>query len=739
MTDLDFMPGMPEIPSAGRKRHLLVVEDEFINRYILIAHLEVTGEYEFLVAETGAEALRIIRENPQTLSLVLLDLNLPDMHGLDILRIMKEDPSLGNIPVIVLTSETNAEVESLNSGASDFISKPYPMPEVVQARVRKTIELSENRDLIRWTERDHLTGLYNREYFYRYAEQYDLYHRDEAMDAIVVDVSHFHMINERYGRACADDVLRRIGLALMDTVKETGGIVCRREADTFQIYCPHTEDYAVLAERIAEAGSEGKIRIRIRLGAYSKVDKSIEMQHRFDRAKMAADQIRKTYTTGVSVYDDALHEKELYAERLLESFPEAIEQKQFVVFFQPKYDIRPAVPLLCGAEALVRWQHPELGMVSPGVFIPLFENNGLIRELDNYVWREAAARLKDWKERMGFTVPVSVNVSRIDILDPDLTDTLRNLVTDHGLEFSDLHLEITESAYTQDAAQIISTVTRLREMGFVIEMDDFGSGYSSLNMISSLPIDVLKLDMAFIRNAFSEKGNTRMLEVTFDISDSLSVPMIAEGVETAEQMLTLKAMGCDIVQGYYFARPMPAVEFEPFLAERRMIDQAEGGSGSGNHGFAKKPFHEKFTYDDLRDPVTGLYNEDGFDMLYKYADKEHSAVLVARIRSLPENTEEANHILRTASDALRRVFRAMDLICRMRGDEFVVVVNRVDSSLRGMIAGKIERVNEALAPASLAAGAAFSDRKNPCGDILRDAKAALQRAVLSGNSGCEFY
>ena len=564
MNDRSFMSGMPDLTAENRKRLVLIVEDEFVNRELLNAYLE--NEYEILFAETGAEALEAIRAHLDTLSLVLLDLILPDMNGLEILQMIKKDLDMSRIPVIVLTSDKESEVESLNTGASDFISKPYPRYEIILARVRRCIELSENKDLVRWTERDNLTGLYNREYFYRYAEQYDAFHREEDTDALVVDISHFRIINERFGRAYADGVLRRIGAGLLSAVKENGGIVCRREADTFQVYCPHMEDYTPFAERItAAACGDMKGRIRIRVGVYSRVDKSIDMERRFDHAKNAADTIRNSFSALVAVYDDTLHEKEVFEERLLDDFGNALEQKQFVVYFQPKFDVRPETPVICGAEALVRWKHPELGMVSPGVFVPLFESNGLIRDLDNYVWREAAAQLRRWKDTVGRTIPVSVNVSRIDMLDPDLTDTLRSLVVENRLDFSDLHLEITESAYTQDAAQMVQIIKSLRKMGFRIEMDDFGSGYSSLNMISTLPIDALKLDMMFIRTAFSENGNMRMLEITLDISRSLSVPMIAEGVETEEQMLTLKKMGCEIVQGYYFSRPLPPEEFVSFL------------------------------------------------------------------------------------------------------------------------------------------------------------------------------
>ncbi len=237
------------------------------------------------------------------------------------------------IPVIVMTSDTESEVESLNLGAADFVSKPYPMPKVIQARVRRIIELNETRDLVRETARDALTGLYNRGYFFHYAEQYDHFHREEPTDAIVLDVNHFRMINERYGKAYADEVLRRIGIAVKAYVRQNGGIACRREADRFLVYCPHLADYNALADEIAAAAGGGmKGRIRIRLGAYSEVDKSIVMEQRFDRAKSAADTIRNSYNMTVAIYDDDLHEKEVYAERLLDSFQEAIDRKQFQVF-----------------------------------------------------------------------------------------------------------------------------------------------------------------------------------------------------------------------------------------------------------------------------------------------------------------------------------------------------------------------------------------------------------------------
>ena len=556
-------------PSVERRR-ILVVEDEFVNQEILKS---LIGEaYEVVPAYTGAEAMELVRTQHETLSLILLDLHLPDIQGLELLRRIREDAAFSRLPVIVMTADREAEVESLTLGAIDFIPKPYPQQKVILARVRRTIELSEDRDILRWTERDHLTGLYNKEFFYRYAAQLDAYHKDAPTDAILLNINHFRTLNDRYGKSYGDEVLKRVAESMLEIVKDTGGIVCRSEADTFLIYCPHCGDYdAMLAKAgVSMPGGGGSgSRVRMRMGVYANVDKTLDVERRFDRAKMAADTVKSNYANAIGLFDNTLRETELRSEQLIEDFPAALRERQFLVFFQPKFDVHRDEPMLSSAEALVRWRHPKLGMISPGVFIPLFENNGLIQALDQYVWADAAAHIRAWKERLGVALPVSVNVSRVDLLDPSLVDKLQRIVSDNGLSYGELLLEITESAYTADAEQIIQKVHQLRRLGFRIEMDDFGSGYSSLSMLSSLPIDALKLDMQFIRNAFRQHKDTRLLEAMIRLAESFEVPTIAEGVETEEQLLALKAMGCDIVQGYYFSRPLPAGEFEAFLIENR--------------------------------------------------------------------------------------------------------------------------------------------------------------------------
>jgi EAL domain-containing protein (putative c-di-GMP-specific phosphodiesterase class I) len=204
-------------------------------------------------------------------------------------------------------------------------------------------------------------------------------------------------------------------------------------------------------------------------------------------------------------------------------------------------------------------------MISPGDFIPLFESNGLIQKLDQYVWEEAAKQVGIWKKEYGVSVPFSVNVSRMDIYFPELKENFVRLLNENGLDSHELMLEITESAYSENAEELISIVEKLRAEGFLIEMDDFGSGYSSLNMITSIPIDALKLDMKFVRNMEKDDKSMKLVELVLDIADFLQVPVIAEGVETENQLKLLKERGCDIIQGYYFSKPVSADEFVKFF------------------------------------------------------------------------------------------------------------------------------------------------------------------------------
>ena len=546
------------------KRRVMIVDDEEINRLMLGNILE--SEYEVVFATNGQEAWDLLHGEEKDISLLLLDLLMPVMDGFALISKLKEDDELKRIPVIVMTLEKEAEVKSIRQGASDFITKPYDMPEVILARCERIIKLSEETTLIRSTETDAVTGLFTRDYFFEYIRQIEA-HFKNRIDALVFNIDHFHLVNEMYGRDTGDATLRHVAETLEEVLRPNAIISCRAEADTFYVYCAHIEDYKPLIAKIQEklGNASGSSKIRLRLGIFQEADPDMEAEQRFDRAKIACDRIRGDYSTYVAYYDKELYQRSIYHERLIKDMEEAIANEDFKVFFQPKYDITSDIPKLRSAEALIRWMHPELGMISPGDFIPLFESNGLIQKVDHYVWKKAAKQIREWKEKYNYSIAISVNVSRIDIFDPELQDKLKEILKENGLSENELMLEITESAYADNANTLVEVTESLRNAGFLIEMDDFGSGYSSLNMITTLPIDVLKLDMKFVRNMEKDEKSMKLVELIIDIAKFLNVPLVAEGVETQSQLDTLKKMGCEVIQGYYFSKPVPAEDFEQFI------------------------------------------------------------------------------------------------------------------------------------------------------------------------------
>ena len=541
------------------RRTILIVDDEPVNLRLLGNILG--DEYDIDFAQSADEAISIIQSEKDAISLVLLDLHMPGKSGFTVLDAMRADKDLHNIPVVVVTTDKEAEVESLRRGAIDFLSKPYDKPEVIKARIGRAIELFIDKTIIGATGVDRLTGLMTRDFFFQYCQEYDKFHPEQQVDAVVVNFSKFHLINDLYGRNFGDQILKAMAEGTRTVARACGGVACRHNADCFYLYIEHQKDYKYLKKTLVEKLFEvlSTTNTRLRIGVYPDLYRSCSLQQRFDRALQACNTIsRNAHDTEVAVYDNEMHEKELYEERLL---AEALQNNQINVVFQPKYNVRGEKPVLCGAEALIRWKHPKFGFVRPDFFIPLFEENGQIKELDRFVWRESARQIRKWRDLYGVTIPVSVNVSRAEIFAPDLIDFLNGIVEENGLENSDLSLEITETAYTDSVISIVDVVEEIRGKGFKVAMDDFGKGYSSLNMLTNLPIDSLKLDMGFIKDIAIDNKEMRIVEFILEVANFLGVPVIAEGVETSEQYLLLKKAGCNIIQGYYFSKPLVPSEF----------------------------------------------------------------------------------------------------------------------------------------------------------------------------------
>lgn len=549
------------------KRTILIVEDNEINRMMLSELL--SSEYMVLEAENGQQALDVLERKKDEISVILLDITMPVMDGYTFLSIAKKDPSLASIPVIVTTqSDSEAdEVAALSHGATDYVAKPYK-PQIILHRVASIIHLRETAAMINQFQYDRLTGLYSKEFFYQRVRETLRQNSGQNYYLICSDIVNFKLINDVFGVAAGDRLLCGIADMYRRYVGE-GGICGHLDADRFACLLEFDD---VFTEQMFISANEEINRLQnaknvaVKWGIYSVGNQNVTVEQMCDRALLAARSIKEQYGVYYAAYDDKLRDELLRQQAIIDSMETALKEGQFLVYLQPKYRIWDET--LAGAEALVRWKHPEWGFQSPAEFIPLFEKNGFITKLDQFVWDKTCFYLRKWDEEGYPPIPVSVNVSRADIYHADIADIMMRTVSKYGLTPSRLHLEITESAYTEDPGQIIETVRHLRELGFVIEMDDFGSGYSSLNMLNQMPIDILKLDMQFVQSETAKPMDQGILQLIMELARRMHLSVVAEGVETKTQLDRLSETGCEYVQGYYFARPMPEGEFETLMRDQ---------------------------------------------------------------------------------------------------------------------------------------------------------------------------
>ena len=557
----------------GLRKKILIVEDNEFNRALLVEIL--SSQYETLEAENGKVGLEILEREKEAVSLILLDIVMPVMNGYEFLDALKANPAIASIPVIVTTQNEgeNDEIAALERGASDFVAKPYKA-KVILRRVASIIHLRENATMLNLFQKDRTTGLLSKEYFCQQAEKILRSNPDKTYDIICSDVENFKLINDAFGMQGGNKVLKTMGGICQKSTDTLGGICSRFHADQFVSMIEHTEGYsdelyeALTAETREKCGISN---IVIKWGIYQTGDRKISVEQMYDWALQGARSIKGQYGRYYAFYDDKLRSEMLRDQAILDCMEEALEQGQFQVKLQPKY--KAAGGLFTDAEALVRWCHPEWGMQSPAVFIPLFERNGFITKLDQYVWEKVCQLMQQWDKEGLEPVNISINVSRADVYNVNLVDTLLDLVKRYNIAPKRLHLEITESVYTESPEDIIQNVTRLREKGFVVEMDDFGSGYSSLNMLNRMPMDILKLDMQFIRTEMEMPESRRTLRYIIGLAHWLNLSVVAEGVETKEQLEHLRNLGCDYIQGYYLAKPMDPADFEELF--RQQIPEQE--------------------------------------------------------------------------------------------------------------------------------------------------------------------
>lgn len=552
------------------RRTLLIVDDQSINRRILERLL--SDEYNILQAQDGQQAMEVMRAHAPELSAVVLDIVMPVMDGYAVLEAMRGDEKLSKIPVIVSSQQDGdeAEVRALELGAQDFIAKPYK-GDIIRHRLHNTIRLRETAAIINRVQKDELTGLYNKQFFLEEVAAGLERHPAKDYDIICLEVERFTLINDTFGVARGDELLCHIA----DVLKKTQELIVRARfaQDCFYMVTKHgaVEQGPWLSNVLAEAAAFPlELDVMINCGVYPVSDRTLSVSAMCERAKLAADKNKADYGKEYSYYDDSIRQKLLDEQFVIGNVRAALDQHQFQVYYQPKYHL--GTERVAGAEALVRWVHPTRGFMSPGLFIPVLERNGLIGQLDEYVWEQTCSDIRRWMDLGLPAVAVSVNVSRADLYNPKLPEILLNLVEKYRVPIGNLHLEITESAYTSNPDQIIQAVKELRSLGFLIEMDDFGSGYSSLNMLAEMPVDVLKLDMGFVQHENKGLSGKGIISFVINLAKWMNLSIVAEGVETADQIAMLRAMDCGYVQGFYFARPMQRAAFEELIGVGNTIE-----------------------------------------------------------------------------------------------------------------------------------------------------------------------
>ena len=555
----------------GISKKVLIVDDNVINRRLLQKILQ--EQYTVIEANNGQEALDILERETDEISVVLLDIVMPVMDGYEFLDKRQYNYKISNIPVVVTTQKDGeaSEIKALKLGANDFLPKPYN-GEIIMHRLANIIALRESAAFLRTIEHDELTGVYSKDFFFKKVSEVLLENPQKEYDIIVSDIVNFKLINDTYGTHIGDNLLCKMANIMSCFIPKT--ILCGRVgADFFAILVEHSADYdeSSFAKADAELNSYPvEMNLTVRFGIYSQLDRKIEPGTICDRALLAVESIKNAYGSYFAYYDDAIRQKLLREQKITDSMEMALKNNEFVVYFQPKYNL--SSEKLAGAEALVRWLHPVNGLIYPNDFIPLFEKNGFITALDTYVWEKTCEIMRKWLDEGLPPISVSVNVSRIDVYNKELPQLLLSLTEKYNIAPKYLHLEITETAYTDNPSQIIEALRHLSRAGFTIEMDDFGSGYSSLNMLSDLPIDILKLDMKFIRNEMQKDGSKNILSFIISLAKWLGLLVIAEGVETKEQIERLQSMDCNYVQGYYYAKPMTEEDFRA-LIQKSVIDK----------------------------------------------------------------------------------------------------------------------------------------------------------------------
>jgi diguanylate cyclase (GGDEF)-like protein len=408
---------------------------------------------------------------------------------------------------------------------------------------------------------DSLTKAYNRYGFYKNAQKLIKEHTDTEYCLILSDIKSFKLINEIYGENIADKILIDEVNIIRQKMKGNS-VLGRLNGDIIAMVIPKEylseKEFSDMIKLLSDRYSNKNFRLHIYLGVYYIKDVNETIRQMVDKVSLVIMKSKGNMSNYILYYDENSYRNDIFKQQLIGEFETALNENQFCMYLQPQTDKDGN---MLGAEALIRWNHPNMGLIMPGAFIECFEDAGLIYRLDNYIWEEAAKQLKIWKDS-GYNYYISVNISAKDFYHIDVYQTFKNLVSKYGIDTDKLHIEITETALSEDKQAAHKTIERLHDEGFIIEIDDFGSGYSSFNFLKDVCADVIKIDRVFLKKSSHEERGEQILRSIISLSHDIGMDVITEGVENVDQLSMLAKMNCDWFQGYYFSKPVTVGDFE---------------------------------------------------------------------------------------------------------------------------------------------------------------------------------
>lgn len=408
---------------------------------------------------------------------------------------------------------------------------------------------------------DSLTKAYNRYGFYKNAQKLIKEHTDTEYCLILSDIKSFKLINEIYGENIADKILIDEVNIIRQKMKGNS-VLGRLNGDIIAMVIPKEylseKEFSDMIKLLSDRYSNKNFRLHIYLGVCYIKDVNETIRQMVDKVSLVIMKSKGNMSNYILYYDENSYRNDIFKQQLIGEFETALNENQFCMYLQPQTDKDGN---MLGAEALIRWNHPNMGLIMPGAFIECFEDAGLIYRLDNYIWEEAAKQLKIWKDS-GYNYYISVNISAKDFYHIDVYQTFKNLVSKYGIDTDKLHIEITETALSEDKQAAHKTIERLHDEGFIIEIDDFGSGYSSFNFLKDVCADVIKIDRVFLKKSSHEERGEQILRSIISLSHDIGMDVITEGVENVDQLSMLAKMNCDWFQGYYFSKPIAVGDFE---------------------------------------------------------------------------------------------------------------------------------------------------------------------------------